>query len=456
MSTDYKIIKIDQAGEADVTRERNIIPDYTFQVNYSNWSKINKVSQVYDMPIEFCFFRKDNGRIKGEVLSYEKEYGPLALKEEDSQKKLMQFLNASDSKQNIELKKYLKDQGQTEPAIITSDGFLINGNRRKMALQELYEETGDMSFKKIKVCILPGTNEKERPTPELIALLEHRLQSRQEGRSEYTNMNKALTAKQSLANDVMLETLLADDPAFASKDPKEFKKNKELFESRYLKPLALMDQYLEFNGIPGNYKKVKDKWDVFYEAQKYVVDKLESINFLADKNLTEKDKPKLLQATFNVIKLNKRDSHEIDKRKAEIVRNLFRHYLKSDKNELLKLGSIDVGAKHGDDVVDSYDKWQDHEGVLVFNSLKKLKNITQRTSDKETPMSRLEEALQKLTKEDVWGESLKKTISLEDSVKCKKLTIEIQKAVKRLYNLFENYEDKEEAWKEYVKDKKYK
>ena len=76
-------------------------------------------------------------------------------------------------------------------------------------------------------------------------------------------MNKALTARNSLQNDVKLESLLMDDPAFASSDPKEFKKNKELFESRYLKPLDLMDQYLEFNGIPGNYQVVKDRWDVF-------------------------------------------------------------------------------------------------------------------------------------------------------------------------------------------------
>ena len=62
--------------------------------------------------------------------------------------------------------------------------------------------------------------------------------------------------------------------------------------------------------------------------------------------------------------------------------------------------------------------------------------------------------MQKLTNEKVWGENLKKTMSFQDAEKCKKITIEIQRAVKRLYNLFENFKDKEEAFKKYVKDLK--
>lgn len=45
-------------------------------------------------------------------------------------------------------------------------------------------------------------------------------------------------------------------------------------------------------------------------------------------------------------------------------------------------------------------------------------------------------------------------MSFQDAEKCKKITIEIQRAVKRLYNLFENFKDKEEAFKKYIKDLK--
>ena len=186
MSSDYELIKIDQAGEADVKREAHPIENSTYQIHYSDWKQHNKVSQIYNLPIEFCFFRKDNGRIKSEVLSHEKEKGLIINeKDEETQELLHKFLSKSDDKQNTQLKKYLQEEGQTEPAIITADGFLVNGNRRKMALSELYETTGQPQFKKIKVCILPGTNEPERPTPWSLALLENRLQARQEGKSEY-------------------------------------------------------------------------------------------------------------------------------------------------------------------------------------------------------------------------------------------------------------------------------
>lgn len=454
MSSDYELIKIDQAGEADVKREAHAIQGSTHQIPYSDWKQENKVSQVYNLPIEFCFYRKDNGRIKSEVLSHEKEEGLIINEKDEGTQKLLQgFLSKSDDKQNTQLKKYLQEEGQIDPAIITADGFLINGNRRKMALTELYESTGNPKFKKIKVCILPGTNEPERPTPWLLALLENRLQARQEGKSEYSNMNKALTAKRYLTDNVKLETLLRDDPAFNSDDPKQFEKNKKIFENRYLKPLELMDQYLQYNDVPGNYQLVKDKWDVFEETYRYVVTKLDDINFLIQNGFQEKDKSLLLQAAFNIIKLDKKRSHQIEKRRTEIIRDVFRKFAKNEtKKDLLKLGSIDVGAQHGDDVIDSYHKWQDYEGTNVFNILQKLKNISQKVTDKETPLDRLEEALQKLTNENVWSPDLLKIMSFEEADKCKKVTIELESAVKRLYRLFQKFEDKEEAFKQYVED----
>ena len=44
----------------------------------------------------------------------------------------------------------------------------------------------DAKYRKIKVCILPGTEESERPTPYDLILLEHRFQMRGDGKSEYS------------------------------------------------------------------------------------------------------------------------------------------------------------------------------------------------------------------------------------------------------------------------------
>ena len=46
-------------------------------------------------------------------------------------------ITAFDGGKKDVLKNQLLKKGQQQPAIITCDGFLVNGNRRKMALEEL-------------------------------------------------------------------------------------------------------------------------------------------------------------------------------------------------------------------------------------------------------------------------------------------------------------------------------
>ena len=71
-----------------------------------------------------------------------------------------------------------------------------------------------------------------------------------------------------------------------------------------------MDQYLEFNGIPGNYKKVKDKWDDFSEAQKYVVDKLFSTTRISVNN-NNKNKILLFLSCIKIYILEKKTPTDI-------------------------------------------------------------------------------------------------------------------------------------------------
>ena len=108
----------------------------TFIINYRDWKKTQRQSKVFKIPLEFCLFRTDNGRIMTEVLSYETNSGSLEdYNDENVQKIISDFLGKKDQEKNTELKLNLKKDGQTEPAIITADGLLINGNRRKWALE---------------------------------------------------------------------------------------------------------------------------------------------------------------------------------------------------------------------------------------------------------------------------------------------------------------------------------
>ena len=90
-------------------------------------------------------------------------------------KKLFLIFCLKKIKQNDNLVKLIKAQGQRQPAVMTADGFLINGNRRKLALDRLYKESSqNEQYRFLKVVILPGSNDAERPTYQDIAKLENR------------------------------------------------------------------------------------------------------------------------------------------------------------------------------------------------------------------------------------------------------------------------------------------
>ena len=93
------------------------------------------------MPVELLRYRKDNGRIASDVMNYEKLNGPLDEKDTDAQEIIGKFLAAKDPEKMEILTSSIAHIGQSEPAIITADGFLINGNRRKMVLDELRKQT---------------------------------------------------------------------------------------------------------------------------------------------------------------------------------------------------------------------------------------------------------------------------------------------------------------------------
>jgi hypothetical protein len=88
------------------------------------------------VPLDLLRYRKDNGRIASDVLNYEKSRTLLDEKDKDAQEILRKFLEDKDAEKTDILLKSMEHAGQIEPAIITCDGFLINGNRRKMVLEK--------------------------------------------------------------------------------------------------------------------------------------------------------------------------------------------------------------------------------------------------------------------------------------------------------------------------------
>ncbi|MEU6715011.1 hypothetical protein ABZ897_26405 [Nonomuraea sp. NPDC046802] len=85
------------------------------------------------------------------------------------------------------LKADLVARGQQDPAILTADGVLINGNRRCAAMRSLYEEDSALQFQYIKCLVLP-----EDATAEELIYLEAELQVARDFKQDYSWVNEAM------------------------------------------------------------------------------------------------------------------------------------------------------------------------------------------------------------------------------------------------------------------------
>src|SRR5699024_11000532 len=85
-----------------------------------------------------------------------------------------------------DLKIDLAERKQREPAVVTSDGILINGNRRTAALRSLYLDDDNQSARYVKCLVLP-----EDATPAELLELETELQVARDFKEEYSWINEA-------------------------------------------------------------------------------------------------------------------------------------------------------------------------------------------------------------------------------------------------------------------------
>ncbi len=99
----------------------------------------NRIRDKYKVPIELLKFRKDNGRIASDILTYERNKGSLDEVTDFGQSIIKRFLELKDKEPTEELINDIRKNKQLDEAIITADGFLINGNRRKMVMEKLLE-----------------------------------------------------------------------------------------------------------------------------------------------------------------------------------------------------------------------------------------------------------------------------------------------------------------------------
>ena len=146
--TDQKIV-INKNFEQAINEVKSPTGDKA-SIPYRDWMEERKQVEVFKVPIEYCRYRLENGRISIETSSYSVTTKPLDQDSPEDQEKIAEYLN-DDKKNNEILKTLLRKDGQTAVAVITADGYLINGNRRKLILGQLFNEKKEEKFKYIKV-----------------------------------------------------------------------------------------------------------------------------------------------------------------------------------------------------------------------------------------------------------------------------------------------------------------
>ena len=135
-------------------------PVESTRIDFRDGIAQNREEIVYMVPLGLLRFRKENGRISSSVKTFERLTGRLDPADSEAQDVLRSFLREKDPEKTDELKQLLLADGQREPGIITADGFLINGNRRKVALDELRcKHSSEDRFQTMKVVILPDEDE---------------------------------------------------------------------------------------------------------------------------------------------------------------------------------------------------------------------------------------------------------------------------------------------------------
>ena len=407
---------------------------------------------IFFVPVELLLYRKDNGRIASDVLSHERNHGKIVEASVEGQAILRKFLEAKDKEKTEELKRSITHDEQREPAIITCDGFLINGNRRKMVFESIYQDSRLPKFAMMKVVILPGEDDGEdggSPTLKEIEQIENRYQLQSDGKAEYYAFDKALSMQRKILCGMSLEEQLKDDPQYANLEKKEFERAVEKVRNEFLGPLECIDRYLEglnreklYSTVSTGLGDPEGRWQAFLDYYKVVYKKLKDPNERLKLKLREDEVGKVETVAFKLIR--KRDFSKIGVKVHNLMRDLPSMLENQEaKRELFKIIQIPAelpkqktldanGNEHDERTVDKL--WGGEHEEQFLRHLNTARTLQSQKSELETPLHLLEVALSKLTHKDMDANA----VNAFEYERAMKLTKDIQREANGLEHEFYN------------------
>ncbi|MDB6027099.1 MAG: hypothetical protein JWM68_3322, partial [Verrucomicrobiales bacterium] len=154
------------------------------------WPRVDRELPSVELDIDWVRFSTLNHRTKAEQFREVARTGlpnlfsgdPMGTAAQQAQYKILTSQSGF-----AQLKGDLAERKQQEPAVITAEGVLINGNRRAAALRSLLHEDNDLSGRYIRCLVLP-----EDATPGEIIRLEAELQVARDFKEAYSWVNQSL------------------------------------------------------------------------------------------------------------------------------------------------------------------------------------------------------------------------------------------------------------------------
>lgn len=217
--------------------------------------------KVYRIPLDYLIYNKYNGRIGSDVLSYEKQNGSLNPELDQDKEIIERFLYESKEDRNKTTMESLLKNGQQRYGIVTSDGKIVDGNRRAMLLNRLFHKREELgySYAQVERCkyflaiVLPDDAE-ERD----IQKLETIYQMGEDDKLDYNPIEKYLKCKE-------LKRL-----GFSEEDIAEFMSEKPAQIKQWLRILALMEEYLDSYDYNGIYTRLEKTEGQFVDLESYL------------------------------------------------------------------------------------------------------------------------------------------------------------------------------------------
>lgn len=200
----------------------------------------------YEIPMDLLVYNVENGRIASLVKSFEREHSSLNPEREQDAKQIAQFLYDSNDIANKKTMRSLAANGQLESGIITSDGVLVDGNRRASLMISIlqnpdeYKPEERAKCEKFRAVVLPeDADEKE------ILRLETTYQMGSDEKVNYNAIEKYLHARD------------MQDKGFTTDDIAEYMGLESTSKvNELLEVVKLIDDYLDYYEYTGIYTRL--------------------------------------------------------------------------------------------------------------------------------------------------------------------------------------------------------